>query len=89
MSSDESRLARRVSRRGLLRAASGVVAGVVAAATGTVRSSGSAAALETCFWRKEATVCSGGQLMEHWCFICCAGFDCETFYCEWRPAGSC
>jgi hypothetical protein len=89
MSSDESRLSRRVSRRRFLRLASGAVAGAVTAASGGTLSAEPATALETCFWRKESTQCQSGVLVEKWCYICCAGFDCETMWCEWRPVGSC
>ena len=48
-----------------------------------------ASALETCFWQYQYSVCQGGVLLQKWCFKCCAGIDCEVFYCEFREVGSC
>ena len=89
MSRGESRLSRRVSRRRILRAASGAAAALAAAVTGGTSAAKGPAPTEVCFWRKVNSVCDNGQLMERWCYVCCAGIDCETFFCEWRPAGSC
>lgn len=89
MSSDGSRLARRMSRRRLLRVASGAVAAGVGVATGGSATAKPVAAMDVCFWRKQGSMCVGGTLMEQWCYVCCAGGDCETWSCEWREVGSC
>lgn len=45
---------------------------------------------DNCFWQKQqGPICSGGQSLEYWCFICCAGGVCEVSSCEWRVVGSC
>jgi hypothetical protein len=89
MVNDGSRLARRVDRRRLLRGATGAIAGAAAAALGAPASAEPAVVLDVCFWRKQSSYCKGGQLQEYWCYICCAGLDCETITCEWRSGGSC
>ena len=81
------KLGRRAVLRGLAR---GVAASVLAVTAGrNVRKPDEAAALEICFWQYQYSICQGGQLKERWCYVCCAGIDCETFTCEWRPGGAC
>lgn len=48
------------------------------------------AARENCYWRRVyGPTCSSGQMIERWCFMCCAGTSCWTEWCEWRAVGSC
>lgn len=43
-----------------------------------------------CSWVKvSGPACIGGQLIEQWCYRCCAGIDCEYLTCENRVVGSC
>ena len=54
------------------------------------RPANNAVAREHCYWLKVAgPYCSGGQVIERWCFRCCGGLSCETLYCENRVVGSC
>ena len=81
----------RIGRRALLRKiASGFSASLfLLTVERRTQESTEAAAREICFWQYQYAICQGGQVQERWCYICCAGIDCETLVCEWRPAGSC
>jgi hypothetical protein len=87
----EGRVPKKLGRRVLLRnIAKGVTASLLGlAGARKAQQSDKAAALEVCYWKYQYSVCDSGQLLERWCFICCAGIDCEIFVCEWRPGGSC
>jgi hypothetical protein len=81
-----------MSRRAILRklgSAAALLVGIAASSRGKEGAAANEIALNNCFWRKEATVCSGGVLKEKWCHICCYGLECETEWCEWRVVGTC
>lgn len=77
----------KISRRNLLRLAAG---GAAAAALPVMGASANPETQDNCYWYKEeGPYCSNGQLVEKWCFTCCAGINCEPPTCEWRVVGSC
>jgi hypothetical protein len=81
-----------LSRRMLLRrlgTSVALVAGIAALRRGERKLSASAQAMNVCYWRKEASICSGGVLKEKWCHVCCFGLECEVEWCEWRYIGPC
>ena len=77
----------RLTRRQLL----GLVSAVgLASAFSTTTQDRQATALENCYWRKTlGPTCSGGDVVEKRCYVCCAGTSCWTEWCEWRVVGSC
>jgi hypothetical protein len=79
----------RVTRRRMLRMAGRLAAGLGLGGALVAKSSKPAEA-ETCFWKRmSGPVCSGGQLVEYWCFRCCAGTQCWNEWCETRFVGTC
>lgn len=45
---------------------------------------------EVCGWVKVGGPwCIDGDVVERWCYRCCAGIDCEYLTCEDRVVGSC
>lgn len=78
---------RRLTRRQVLRGFLGLgVASAIAVGDEPVE----VVAREHCYWeRSYRPTCSGGQMVEQWCFVCCAGTMCWVEWCEWRVVGSC
>lgn len=42
-----------------------------------------------CSWVLQASECADGRIVEHWCYMCCDGISCDTYWCEERDGGPC
>jgi hypothetical protein len=79
---------RHVTRRRLLTAATGMLAGLFANQL-WIRSA-RAQTDDVCYWKTvQGPICSGGRLREYRCYICCAGGECITEGCWWFDLGPC
>src|SRR5438045_8447721 len=81
---ERTMLERQMSRRRVLRLAGKVAAGLGVSAAFAKQSTPAKA--ENCFWRKySGPSCSGGQLLEYWCYQCCSGTSWVIEYSQGRP----
>ena len=42
-----------------------------------------------CTWVLVNSECEHGRVVEEWCYMCCDGNSCDTFWCEERDGGPC
>jgi hypothetical protein len=81
-------MARKLTRRRFSRLLIGTLGGT---ALPLLTSRDQVKALEYCYWQKvSGPVCNyNRELVERWCYRCCAGTDCWYEWCETRIVGSC
>ena len=79
----------RMSRRSLMGVLLAVIGGSLSAPT--VLAATRTTSLDTSYWKKvDGPYCAAdGLLYETWCYVECAGGNCQQLWCEESQVGSC